>query len=381
MSTKSASRDATQRGDFENKDQRPMNRREPAVASHKERGLWNFLTWSFFLSQIASAELFVGAAAHAAAEGDPSPSSDHPSALASFDPAARGVTGTIATVEDAISDHPQTVHGAAAVATDIAAPASDGMIHLGMLAADEPIFRGEDPGASGAVVAGTSSNVANPDKPGSAGSGNPDPGSGDQPLPNLPTLPIVVGGVIGVVDGVVDTVDNAVDGLVGGVVVPILGSAGDLLGGTVGAIGTTVEGVGDLLGGTVAALGTTVEGVGDLLGGTVQSVGSNAGIAASATTALLGDVVGTAGAILLPQQAITLPASDDLFSDGRYTEYNIELRSSVGSAVDSVADAAESVADILPLPLDTEHNPPHAHTIITVALDELHIRGAIDGLL
>ena len=37
---------------------------------HKERALWNFLTWSFFLAQVLAAEQFIGARANAADSPD-----------------------------------------------------------------------------------------------------------------------------------------------------------------------------------------------------------------------------------------------------------------------------------------------------------------------
>jgi hypothetical protein len=44
---------------------------------HRERGLWSFLTWSFFLSQLLAAQQLIGAAANSAeAAEDPTASSD-----------------------------------------------------------------------------------------------------------------------------------------------------------------------------------------------------------------------------------------------------------------------------------------------------------------
>jgi hypothetical protein len=40
-------------------------------ARQKEGGLWNFLTWAFFISQTLGGDQFIGAAAAATAEGDP----------------------------------------------------------------------------------------------------------------------------------------------------------------------------------------------------------------------------------------------------------------------------------------------------------------------
>ena len=40
-------------------------------ARQKEGGLWNFLTWAFFISQALGGDQFIGAAAAATAEGDP----------------------------------------------------------------------------------------------------------------------------------------------------------------------------------------------------------------------------------------------------------------------------------------------------------------------
>src|SRR4051812_34114379 len=57
---------------------------QSAMASaHRERGLWSFLTWSFFISQVLAAGNFVGSSAHAASETDAAPApTDHASVQA-----------------------------------------------------------------------------------------------------------------------------------------------------------------------------------------------------------------------------------------------------------------------------------------------------------
>src|SRR5713226_7477726 len=54
----------------------PRNRPDmPTPLPTRQQGLWNFLTWSFFISQVLAAESFAGSSAHAASDTESAPSS------------------------------------------------------------------------------------------------------------------------------------------------------------------------------------------------------------------------------------------------------------------------------------------------------------------
>src|SRR5688500_6357510 len=66
---------------------------------HKERALWNFLTWSFFIAQVLAAEQFIGAHAKAAGNLDlSSPNSSTAQAVPKSDLAS--LEGAASTPDD-----------------------------------------------------------------------------------------------------------------------------------------------------------------------------------------------------------------------------------------------------------------------------------------
>ena len=93
-------------------------------SAQRERGLWSFLTWSFFVSQLVTAGSFFGSPARAAGEADPTPTSTDPStAQASGGPlqaaaaihanAAEDVTSAQASADRAGTQQPSDDHASA----------------------------------------------------------------------------------------------------------------------------------------------------------------------------------------------------------------------------------------------------------------------------
>ncbi len=87
----------------------------------RERGMWSFLTWSFFLSQLAVGNAFAGGSAQAAATFDPNP-------LGSADASATNATSASGTPDlgAGASEDPQPANLPGATAQLHAGPSAAG---------------------------------------------------------------------------------------------------------------------------------------------------------------------------------------------------------------------------------------------------------------
>jgi hypothetical protein len=332
---------------------------------HKERALWNFLTWSFFISQVLAAEQFIGAQAKAA-EGLDLKASDPTAAVATLPLESLSVVdGTGSATEDVRSSPVGSLD-------DVFAPplklgTFDGsVIDLDSIAE----ARADDVAQSISVSAYGAAALSNPssDTPG-----------GLTPDPDL-VIDVVVPDVLDVIGDVTSPLLNTVEDIVA-TLTGIVGSITDPL---LGAVGGVVHALDDLVPDVLAPVTSLVA---DLthpldLDNALALPGELLGGAASPVTDTVQDVVGTAGQLVFP--LLNLAGLDDLYNNGRYTEYNIELQtgasaSSTATSSDPVTSAASAVTDVVDHVVDTATRPlDDAGRHLAHLLDDL---GSRDGLL
>jgi hypothetical protein len=375
---------------------------------HKERGLWNFLTWSFFISQVLAAEQLIGAAAQAAPE-TPSPGSDAPIArtaeaaagtfpavgvrkVGSADDADQaGANSHHAALDDraagpAAADH-QASRGADAhagkhpsidglIASDgVAAATDDADASLGSAAAHT------DPGLDlGAVLSPDLGLDLHLDLGLDLGGVLADIGGG---LPNL--VGDLAGDTLQSVVGVAGTVAHAVGDLAEHTLQPLLGSVGELADPLAQLVGHAASPIDSLVGGVIAAVG------GDSAGGAAtEAVVGTLGTVADAAT----DIVASSGELLFKglggSQGL---AADELFVAGKYSDYNLALQSSAatGGALAQPLSIAAPVVSIVDGLLGAEENGAHEDaqhgqslsSVIALpsVVEELGLRGLGDGIV
>lgn len=305
---------------------------------HKERALWNFLTWSFFLAQVLAAEQFIGAQANAAESPDlKAPESTGALAasqlqsLALPDGAVAGAddvrSGLGGSLDDVFGQSVKLGYfGGSAIDLDHAA-----------LARTEDFSQSISVGGYGVADAGPSL-------------------SGDALVGLLP-------------DTLVDVVVPDVLEVIGDVTTPLLNTVEDIVAALTGVVG----GITDPLLGTV---GSVVGALDDVVHEVLTPVTNLVGDLAQP----LSDVVASAGQLTFP--LLNLAGLDDLFNHGRYTDYNIELQASASSTAtssDAIASATIVVADVVDHVVDTVARPlEDVGRHLAHALDDLGLR---DGLL
>jgi hypothetical protein len=312
---------------------------------HKERALWNFLTWSFFLAQVLAAEQFIGAQARASETLDLS-SSDQATAMAAPPLDALAALDGAGNLEEDPRLSPATTLDDV-FAQSLKLGQFDGsVVDLDAIAAG----RTEDVSQSISVATAASEAFS----PGDA-TGGLIPGSVVDVV--IPDLLDVIGDTTGPLLDSVEDIVVALTGLVGSITDPLLGT-----------VGGVVHAVDDVVQDVLALPGRLLDG------------------SASPVTALLDitdDLAGTTHDVLVSAGQLTFPLLnlvselDELFTSGRYTEYNIELQSSLPGAsaaasTDPVTSAAAAVVDVVDHVVDTATRP------LAHLLDDL---GSRDGLL
>lgn len=404
------------------------------VQPHKERALWNFLTWSFFLAQILAVEQLLAGQANAAVN---------------HDPAASDISSESAVVEldgmMADADEGGMTGEEAAEASRVNQGAEDSRQMMKIDRADEASIVLDAPPQAESQEAVQSEIVS---------SGQP---SVSEEVPAEVVMPVftadlqpdlidVVGGTLDPVLGTIDDIIEALEEIVGDATDPLLGVVGDGLGAVVepllGTLQNVVKVVGDAGGdvidiveavtepllGTVstvvASLQGTIDGIAepllDGLQGTlpqalaaitgdlddvidiaVQPVGEIAGLAGTAldvlqspvdlATSVVGDVLASPGALTFPALAST--GLDDLFSGGSYTDYNLAIHeplslvsasATIDAAISSPAAtvlALASDADADDLLDDLGDDLPLPHIVTSGLLDSGVFRGLGDGIV
>jgi len=408
-------------------------------ARQKEGGLWNFMTWAFFISQVVAGDQFIGAAAAAATDGDPQArKGDGPDDVTKNPGLGQLTSGSRTNA----GEEPAAAAGQSHASDANAAPdGSDGLSNY----ADLPELNGfgrapaeqsgagavqqaafEESASNGPVSGGGSTPADNPSLP---------DGGGHGPLPDIDLGPIVNPGVLlpGIGGGVSDVIDGLVDnavlpltytvadlvetltGTIDGVLQPLTGVVDDLVGSVDGLLDNAVApltgALDTIVEGTVSPL---LEGLGEVtapLTGTIDDVaetlGSTIGAAAPALTGLvdgltgglsgqgadnggpLQDAVASAGEIVFK----TLPVAgdlglDSLFSEGGYTDYNLALRSDAADSAPSHGLASSGgsstlLEHILTGSNDAGHqfDDDQARNVgLPSILDEIALRGLGDGI-
>lgn len=284
---------------------------------HKERALWNFLTWSFFLAQVLAAEQFIGARANAAESPDlKAPEST--AALAASDLQSLAVPdGTIGAVDDVrsgLSGGLDDVFGQSVKLGDFGGSAID--IDYAALAQREDFSQSISAGGYGGTDAGPSL-------------------SGDTP-----------------VDLVVDVVVPDILEVIGDVTGPLLETVEDIVATLTGIVGGITDPLLDTVGNIVHVVDDLLEPVTDLVADLTQPLGDVVHDVLTPVTALLGnadDLGSTAQGVLASAGQLTLPilelaGLDDIFNDGRYTDYGIELHTNATALTEAIADVTASAA-------------------------------------
>ena len=358
------------------------------LAERREKGLWSFLTWSFFLSQVATMEQASAAEAQEGGTADEAgPASD-----ASAGQAARNAflpiePAIVAEMQEAAP--PATPQGLAQQATAPTAFLAGAPGEMaGATAQDNNSSDAPQTSAAPDTEAATKLLVAAaPDLDGGAaalpsgeGPADADPiigpvlGSVGEVLGDViqvldPVLEQVVAPVLGSVGDVLGDVSQVLDPVLEQVVAPVLGSAGDVLGDVVQVLDPVLEQVvapvlgsaGDVLGDVVHVLDPVVAPVADVLSGPLGALlglGSNGG-----APIVVASVVASSGSIDFEAgpAAASLPL-DDLFSGGGYSDYNLTLQASVSPganpALGGILPGLDIAAELNELNVLTGGNAP-----------------------
>lgn len=329
-------------------EERDLTRRTLAHAPpHKERALWNFLTWSFFIAQVLAAEQFIGAQAKAA-DGLDLKASDPNAATAALP------LETLASADGigaAAADDTRSNPGISALDDMFAQSLKLGQFGGSVVDLDAMAVERAESSSQSIIVAGY----------GAAGS----EASAASAL--VPDAHIDVGtGLLDLLDDTAGPLLNTVEdivasltGLVGAVTDPLLGTVGNL-----------VQSLDEVVHQALAPVTDLVENLTQPLDDVLS-------------LPVVQDVLASAGHLAFP--VLELAALDDLFNNGRYTDYNIALQSNLpasaaasgdpdSSPSDPIADMAGKVADAIAHPLDD------AGKHVANILDDLALRGLGDGI-
>ena len=365
------------------------------LAERREKGLWSFLTWSFFLSQVVTMEQASAAEAQAGGTGDEAGPTSDPAAgqaarnaflpveaamLAELQEAGPQATtqslaqqatapiallagapgeAAVATVPDSTDEFAGTRQTSAAPDTEAAsksliaaapdlgaaAPPSmggpSGEDHLPSTGpADVDPLIGPIVGIVGDVVQVLDPVVQQVVAPVLGMVGDV---VGDVMQMLDPVLEQVVAPVLGMVGDVVGDVVQMLDPVVQQVVAPVLGMVGEVAGDVVQVLDPVLEqviapvfdGAGEVLGDAVHALNPVLDQViapvADVLGG---PLGSLLGLGSDGGAPIvMAAVVASSGSIDFEAgpAAGSLPL-DDLFSGGGYSDYNLTLQAGVSAS-------------------------------------------------
>jgi hypothetical protein len=411
-------------------------------ARQKEGGLWNFLTWAFFISQTLGGDQFIGAAAAATAEGDPQARKGDGSDEVAKNPGLGQPTGTRT---DAGEEAPGAAGQSHATNSNGPADGPDSLSTYADLPELSAVGRAPAEQSSAGAVQQAAYEDAESNGPGGGGGSTPAdnpslPGAGGHGLlPDIGVGPIFDAG--GLLPGIGDGVSDVIDGLVDNAVLPLTDTIAELVQTLTGTVDDLVGSIDGLLDNAVApltdALDTIVEGtvsallanVDDLAGslghglgevaapltGTiddvVETLDSTVGAAAPALTGLVSGLTGGPGgqgennsgplqdAVASSGQIVfkALPVVDDLggdlgldnlFSGGGYTDYNLALRSDAADSAPSHGPAGTIGSSTLVDHILTGGNDPGQpfdndqvrNVGLPSVLDEIALRGLGDGI-
>jgi hypothetical protein len=329
-------------------------------ARQRERGLWNFLTWSFFLSQVITDSPFAAAAGASSANVEETSEHGNAARHSSVQPPMRPAAGSGLDGGEGATGA-QSV--SAVAASQLASPEIDAHALSQFTEAD---VAGGSPrqvgvmGASGGWHVASASDLEAEHPPANSPD---DSATGGGPGINLPDVLPPVG------SGVVELIDDLLD--------PPLSAIGEVVGDLSDCLIETISDVTDLVGNSIALLPKTLDTVLSTTLPAISAFGGETikGAITPVTTTLekvtdgLSDIVGLdklvgGGLVSAPGQILFKPLSiggdllPDLFSKGKYTDYNLALRAEHGGDTQGNAGAAATSSSTL---LDTLLSPDTSH--------------------
>lgn len=332
----------------------------------RQKGLWSYLTWSFFLAQATAMSGFFSGQAEAsdtaAATGSSVAGADSSNLL---DLGSRWASG------GSMSNGEPSIGNSISESTTIVNASLNGADKMTALNG-HPTFADQSGVVQTVAVTESMPFVSHVGSSSPPPTNNPDPGHGvvDPPDTHTPTVPggeDPSGPIGGIVDPIIDIVDDVVDGvvapvvgvvgdLVESVVAPVVGLVGDVLEGVVGGVvAPVIEVVADVVAPVVEIVGDVVENVlapvvgvvGDVVEGVVAPVvgvvGDVVGGVVAPVTSLVGDVVED---VVAPVTDALAPVTDvvgDLLGG---------LLSPVANVVEDIVDAAAPAVEPITNALD-----------------------------
>lgn len=246
-------------------------------APRRERGLWSFLTWSFFLSQLAAANAFADGAARAGQTEDQAKDAAT-GAQAAFS-ADNGASPDLSVQE---VETPQA-DAAQALANQVAAGPSPAPANVAGV--EQPFMAVDAADVAHAAQQAFGAGSSNSDEGEAAGAGRGDVADTDTPSTSgggdpAEVVPIVLPDVGGVITPTIEAVGDLVEGVgstLGDIFVPVV---------------ETVEDVANVLGPTLVNLLSPVGTLSDGLATAIQSALDPVSETVSSVTGTVGDLIG-----------------------------------------------------------------------------------------
>ena len=382
------------------------------LSKHREKGLWSFLTWSFFISQVLGAEQLLGAPASASQTPD-----DHAASANAGEgqgaPGELSAQGTVAQADTGLPGQTFATYPVAAAGEALPIMLAGVPVDASMAAA---LGLHEEPSTQSSLYNGGTASAldSGPALPGTGGHDGtphlPDPGGIIDVLdpildPILDHLPPVIGAVGDVLDPILDLVP------------PVLGAVGNVIATVADVVTPVVATVGQVLAPVTGIVGDVTHALDPLLEKVTTPVAELVADAAAPLEPVLGVVTDLAGPvtsllglggshdahagsspIALTSSSLDLEHTlspggllNDLFSGGRYTDYNLALQSHDATAATGATHAPAGSGSVLSLidhlvsSTGESHDAQgdHAHQqafSLPSVLDDMASRGLGDGI-
>ena len=359
----------------------------------KERGLWNFLTWSFFLAQFVSGEPFAAAAAASRVNAEEMSEQAGPGTQGFARLPMDSAVGSNVTDETGQAGaQPYSAAAAAQLAMAGVHPHDPSAFAAAKIANHGDAWHPAQMGSSVAWHGGSNDgdNVAPPE--------TNDPSTGDSGI-HLPDILSPIGsGVVDLIDDLLDPPLSAIGGTVGDLTDCLTETIDDVMASldtTLNLIGHATSALTPVLNNTLtnvaASASQVVKDVTAPVTATVATVtdGLSDGIEKLTDGGLVGGVVSSAGQIVFKPLSLGGDLPLDLFSGGKYTDYNLTLRAEHGPDTQGNASAATTNSSTLldkllaPDVSDPSHGDGDKLAALTPAhvIEEIGLKGLSDSLL
>jgi hypothetical protein len=368
-------------------------------ARHKERGLWNFLTWSFFLSQVLAEGQYTGAAmASTVNTEEASEQSDQKTPSSGQPPMGPALGSGFAGDESQPTDASFAAAAAPQVAlADVSAQSLSAFADIEVAddtASRQSALMGASAGGHVALAEGNDTAPAPANDPDTSS----DPSTGGGCGIDVPSvLPPIGSGVVDLIDDLLDPPLSAIDDLAGVLTDSLTGTVDDVLATLEHSIAQVSKSVAQVPEVLEAVLSKTVPEITALTGEAVKQISKTLTTTVETATdglsdlldldkpggsGLVPDLVSAPGQIVFKVLAIGGDRSDDLFSrHGEYTDYNLAVRAEKGHDTEVNASVASTssttLLDHLLVPAPS-HGDNTAQLAPAHVIDEIALRG--DGL-